>query len=163
MKKAFIVLTIIFSLFYSINAQNSCDSIYVYHGKIKHGEREGSFSGFIDCNFHYRNTKKLPNIHRVIFCYTQNAWYSDAYEYVDTVRAVGFVINGKEEGKWQYYNIDTDSLLVECYFVNGKLSGPLTIYNNIGDTSTDYFVKGKIKGVNRRNIVTVRNSKSRCK
>lgn len=153
MKKVLIILTIIFSLFYNIDAQNSCDSIYVYHGKIKYGERGCDFSGFIDCNFHYRDTKKLPNIHRVVFSYTQHKWYSDKYDYIETVRAVGFVINGKEEGKWQYYNTDTDSLLVECYFVNGKLSGPLVIYNNKGETSTDYYVKGKIKGVNRRHIV----------
>jgi len=152
MKKIMTLFLLLFFMSNILYSQNYCDSLYVYHKKIKHVGQKGYFTGFIDCNSHYRNTQKLPNIHHVIFFYTQHAWYNEAYEEIQDVRAVGNIVKGKEEGKWQYYKTDSDTLLVECYFLKGRLSGTLTVINKNGETHTEEFVRGKKFCKNRRGL-----------
>ena len=145
-----IVIAICYLLSLGLFSQNCCDSLHVRHGKIRCAGEKKPFSGYIDCHLYYKDTQKIPNIHRVIFCYTQHAWYSEEYDKIDSVRAVGLIVNGKEDGKWEYYKEKTDTLLVDCYFVRGKLSGPLNVYNKNGAKYTDEFLRGRNKGIYRK-------------
>lgn len=151
MKRTLATIFICFFLSYGLYSQNHCDSFYIYHKKIRCTGENHPFSGYFDCNLQYKDAT-LPNIHRVVFCYTQHVWYSEKYDEIDTVHAVGFIVNGKEDGKWQYYKGNTDTLLVECYFVKGKLSGPLTVYNKKGERYTDIYIKGKNTNVHKKCI-----------
>ena len=139
----FLLIFLLFVNFHNIFSQNYCDSVFVKYGKIRETKTNRLFSGYFNCVLYYRDVKKIPNLHRVIFHYTNNSWFLREYDEIDLVRAVGYILDGKEEGKWQYYKGNSDTLLVECYFRNGKLSGLLTTYAKNGWKTEEKYRKGR--------------------
>lgn len=124
-------------------AQSQCDSLYVCHGTIRYGETGVKYTGTVNCILHYRNIKVLPNIHKAIYEYSQHSWYSDSFDTIEYVHALGQIVNGLEHGRWLYYKGNTDSLIVECSYMKGKLSGTMYIYDNNGNIFEEDYKKGR--------------------
>ena len=131
MKRLFFIL-FAFVIICNGYPQKVCDSLYVTHKAVRYSCNGKKYTGYFDCIIHYRNVQVLPNIHKTVCEYTQHSWYSDLYDTVYYVRAVGEIINGHENGKWLFYNNDTDTLIIDCYYKKGKLRGIMHIYDKEG-------------------------------
>lgn len=107
----FLLIFLLFVNFHNIFSQNYCDSVFVKYGKIRETKTNRLFSGYFNCVLYYRDVKKIPNLHRVIFHYTNNSWFLREYDEIDFVRAVGIFSMEKRKGNGNTIK----AILIHCW------------------------------------------------
>jgi hypothetical protein len=110
-------------------------------------ETRKPYSGSIEGYLYYRDIRP---IHEVMF-QVKSFIFDNNYEYLDSFPSTpyvkGCVVNGKAEGKWEFYQFQDSILLAESSFLSGKIDGKLIVYDvyNISENRgiASYYRKGK--------------------
>lgn len=158
MKKVFLIV-IIGMCYIGLYSQsiNPDDLIYICKYKTKHGEKvvktityckkdSTPYTGFINGKVYYEkyniSIAKVfyGNMYHITKSIESDYFISGICPECDSIKGLiveGEFVNGKENGHWNYYNINDSTKLAECNYNDGLIYGPIYLYEKNANSKSD--------------------------